>query len=162
MNKKGDMMDLLLQNEKFIADNNKASIVYEYPEPVIKILDKFLSVWKLPHNAVPTKKNKSQYSQWIMELQDLDSLCSKNMVAIMDRAYLEYVSGKMNFMVTHPSAIRKLIIDAVARISREESFMVTTAVGISNNDTASEVTPASREKLIKTSKDLKSFLKDGE
>ena len=46
MKKRGDMMDLLLRNERIIHTKNKPSVIYDYPETVIKILDKFISIWK--------------------------------------------------------------------------------------------------------------------
>lgn len=152
MDRKPDMIDYLLSlGEKTATDK----IISDYPETVGKILKKFISLWKLPEYAIPTKKQKGQYSQWILELQDLENLCAKNINGIMDRAYREYITGKMNFMVTHPSAIRKLVIDTIGKMNREIS---------ERKEILPEtiVEPAERETLLKVAKDLKSIFKDKE
>lgn len=154
------MMDLFLQNEREIAKRRQFSVISDYPETVTNILKSFVLVWGIPEVAIPTKKQRSQFSQWILELKELESLCGKNDTTyMMDKAYQNYRESGMNFMVTHPAAIQKLMIDTVSKINRENlktiKEEVTRTMELESNKPLEDI----REKLAGTAKELKSFLR---
>ena len=119
MGKKGDMMDGILWSASIAQNKNEYPVISDYPETLQTILKEFIRVWQLPEQAIPSKKQYSQYKEWVLELTNLESLCSKNIAKIMDLSLERYNSSGMNFVISRPRAIKNLIIDAVAKYKRD-------------------------------------------
>lgn len=118
--KKGDIMDGILYAEKLAHEKSSYPEHFsKYPERVIDTLVLFYSIWKLPIFAIPKKKSP-KFSQWILELDELNLICGskKNMKRAMELALEKYNASLNKFIVSHPLAIRKLLIDAVGEINR--------------------------------------------
>ena len=119
MGKKGDLMDGILWGASIGEKKNEYVVISDYPETLQTILREFIRVWQLPEQAIPSKRQESQYKEWILELINLESLCSKNVAKIMDLSLERYNSSGMNFVISRPRAIKSLVIDAVAKYKRD-------------------------------------------
>lgn len=118
--RKPDMLDGML---KYAGMGGKyAKVVSDYPETVQGVLREFLNVWMIPEWGVPkkTKKETSEYKDWVSNLQSLESMCGGKLTLIKD-GYEHYMSSGQTFMVTCPRNILKLMIDVIARKNREEA-----------------------------------------
>jgi hypothetical protein len=120
---KPDMMDGILFYQKKAEEKNVPSAIYDYPEHVLDTLLLFNKIWMLPARSIPQKLLKGRYSQWILELNEINELCGnqKNVEEAMSMSLKSYESMKNRFPVSHPSAIRKLIIAAMGDINRRKA-----------------------------------------
>lgn len=147
--KKGDLVDLLLLQQKSYEDHNEPERISDYPEDVIETLRAFYKTWMLPEGAIPTKRKKSSYKEWVLQLQQLNTLFSndKQMREAMKIAYSKYDKLLNKFLILRPLSIKSLLIDAVAELNRKKRK-------------EKENSPASPEKLERTIKNLKSIFKE--
>jgi len=160
MGKKGDMMDGILWAAGLAHEKNEPEQISDYPETEINTLRIFNRTFMLPHAAIPPKHIKGRYEQWVKELQALNDIAGNNklMTEAMTMAREMYDQLKKRFVISHPLAVRSLLIDAVAEINRtmekERSFAQQ-----KQEEIPQEV--ASKENIKSTVRDLKSlFNKD--
>lgn len=120
MDKKGDIMDGILWAEGLAHQHNEPEQISDYPETEIETLRIFNRVFMLPRAAIPPKHIKGRYEQWVKELQVLNDIAgsSKLMNEAMLKAREMYDQLKKRFVISHPLAVRTLLIDAVAEINR--------------------------------------------
>jgi hypothetical protein len=153
--KKGDMMDGILWQSRITRERNEMAVISDYPEIVTEILRKFISIWMLPEVAIPTKRESSKYKQWILELQEIERVCSGDISCVMSKAYQNYTDRKMDFMVSHPLAIKKLLIDTVAKMAREKATKKTFADVVIPSEQ-----PMKKEDMKGMMKDLKNMFRE--
>lgn len=153
MGKKGDMMDGILWGASIGEKKNEYPVISDYPETLQTILREFIRVWQLPEQAIPSKKQYSQYKEWILELTNLESLCSKNIAKIMDLSLEHYNGSGMNFIVARPKAIRTLIVHAVAKYKRDTESK-------QKELESKTIDIADKSEFKKTIKELKSMFKE--
>lgn len=120
MQNKKDMMDYIIESQTNLDPIYlEFPMINDYPETIQGILKLFLSIWMLPSQAVPSRKNRGQYKQWVLELNELETLCAKDPKKIMTSAYEKYVREGMSFMVTHPASIKRLIVSSISSDNRK-------------------------------------------
>ena len=115
-NKKGDLVDGML----FFNQNSSDPIQFsDYPETVVATLRDFYNVWKVPSYVIPSKKNKSKFEDWILQLDELNNICPNRtkMEKAMGLSKEIYGGLKNRFMITRPSSIKNLLADAVRRLN---------------------------------------------
>lgn len=119
--RKGDGVDFVLWQMEEEKKRNEPEQISDYPETVQTMLRAFASVWKLPAGAIPTKRQKSKYEQWVSELGQLNEVCGSHQEEALQIALDRYESLKSKFIVYHPLAIRSLLIHAVGEMNRNKS-----------------------------------------
>lgn len=152
-NKNGkDVVDGFLY---FASQNNDPIHFADYPERVVSTLRAFYNTWKIPSYIIPSKKSKSKYEEWIVELDELNGICpnSKKMEEAIKRCLQRYESGN-KFNVVRPASIRGLLTTIVSEMKREEE---------SQKTQVKEVVPsASLVEKKQVISDLKLMFKDTE
>lgn len=118
-NKKGDLMDGMLYFGKNPDDPIQ---LMDYPETVVQTLRLFYKIWNIPSYTIPSKKSKSKFDDWVLQLTELNSVCpsSAKMERAMKIAKETYQDLSKKFPVFRPLAIRNLIADSVRRMNDEE------------------------------------------
>jgi hypothetical protein len=117
--KLGDGVDWLLMQ---IREGKKHYIFEQeadYPETIFSILHAYIKVWQPPSGAVPRKRQKTKFIQWVSELDQLSQIVSANHEEIFTIALETYNLGNQ-FVVGHPLALRQLLIDAVSKFNRNK------------------------------------------
>lgn len=154
--KLGDIMDGLLWAEGLAYQHAEPEQVSDYPETVLETLRLFNRIFMLPRASIPPKYIKGRYEQWVKELQALNEVAgnSKLMLEAMTIAREMYDQLKKRFIISHPLAIKNLLIDAVGQINRNKPIEKPEVEKV----IISEV--ASVESTKKTIRDLKSLFKD--
>ena len=113
-------MDTFLAFEKMAQSRQEYSQISDYPETVIKILRLFVELWCIPERAIPSRHIRGRFAQWIKELQELENLGGKDWESVMKNTYEEFSKMKKQFIVSHPLAIRSLMVDIIAKQNREQ------------------------------------------
>jgi exonuclease III len=118
-----DIFDAILIQEQKVSKMDIPEQIYDYPEHVLDTLLLFNKIWMLPHRSIPQRLLKGRFEQWINELNEINELCGsqKNVEEAMNMSLKSYESMKNRFPVSHPSAIRKLIIAAMGDINRRKA-----------------------------------------
>lgn len=113
-------MDGILFYQSQAEEKNLPSQVYDYPEHVLSTLIMFQQLWMLPEHTVPKKELRGRFSQYITELNELNEIAGARINEALTRAYKKYDGMTKRFIVSHPAAIKKLLIDVVAEMNREQ------------------------------------------
>lgn len=122
--------DVFLKFEKKKAEHgNEPANIADYPDNVVGTLRVFNKVWCPPALAIPSKRQKSKFNQWVKDLQTLEDLCGDNArfeIALrMALAVYENYSREYQFIVDTPLKLKNLIITALSQMNRakqEESI----------------------------------------
>jgi len=152
-NKKGDIIDGLL----FFGKENSDPIQFsDYPETVVGTLRIFYNTWKIPSYIIPSKKSKSKFEEWILQLNDLNGICpnGEKMNRAMQMAKNTFDSLSKQFVVVRPASIRTLLINSVRKINDENSLST------EPEEVIEVVEVASVENKKSALKNLKSMLKE--
>ena len=153
MNKKPDLMDGILFYQSQAEEKNLPSQIYDYPEHVLSTLIMFQKLWMLPEHTVPKKELRGRFSQYITELNELNEIAGSRINEALTRAYKKYDDMTKRFIVSHPAAIKKLLIDVVAEMNREQRKLV------QQKEVASLASPV---QIKNTIKELKSMFEEEE
>lgn len=115
--KLGDGVDMMLHYGRIAQERGEILVIYDYPETLQKILKAFVKTWGIGEECIPRKpKNgRGEYAQWVNELQDISSLCGSFPDKTIKDSLSLYQETGMNFMVTHPLAIKKLLVELKRR-----------------------------------------------
>lgn len=118
--KKGDVVDLFIELKKK-GLLGEPSHVDEYPETVLFTLQIFVQTFMLPNGAVPSKRSKSKFANWIVGLQELQEICPTNeqMKTCMEMALKKYENMGKSFIIYQPQSVKKLLIDAASEYNRD-------------------------------------------
>lgn len=146
---KGDMFDAIMLQQKKFEEMDEPEQISDYPETTIETLRLFQKLWILPYNAIPSKHLRGRFAQWINELDQLNQICGNDINKSMTLAFEKWSKMKNRFIVSHPLAIRSLLIDAVAELNR-------------GNKKKKDEQLASPEKVKSTIKQLKSVFEEEE
>lgn len=119
MGTKGDLFDGMIYFKSLGEDPKKFG---DYPERVVGTLRMFYKTFNLPEGMIPSRKNKSVFEEWIIQLDELNKLApnSSKMQKAMTLAKEMYDKGQRKFMIGRPASIRLLLANAVMRINNEE------------------------------------------
>lgn len=115
--KKGDAVDLFidLKTRGLIGE---PSHIADYPEQVLNTLKLFVKIFGLPNGAVPSRRSKGKFSNWIKGLQELEKICPANMEECLHLALKTFEDMGKPFLIYQPQSIEKLLINAVAERNR--------------------------------------------
>lgn len=156
MEKSKDLLDGILFYAKKEQDKNPEHF-YQYPERVLKTLVLFHKYFKLSDGSIPSKKQKSNFEEWITQLDILNQICpsEKIMEEAMKVAKEDYDQIPRKFMIVRPLSIRTLLINAVRKINDNiENASVET-------ETKEEVIEVASQEVRKNAlKNLKSMIKE--
>lgn len=155
-NKKGDILDAMLYFGKV---GNDPEHFTHYPERVVGTLRLLYKTFNIPEGGIPNRKQKSNFEEWINQLDDLNTLApsQEKMKKAMGIAKNHYDSLNKKFMIIRPASIRGLLLNAVRIINDEEKSDEEFKV---NPEQKVEV--ASVEAKKNTLKNLKSILKEND
>lgn len=122
MGTKGDLFDGYLWAASLAGNSGEAQQINDYPEQVIETLKLFYKIFRLPSGAIPTKRQKSKYNEWVSQLQELQIICPTNKIMewAMNNAFNKYNAMSSKFIIARPLAIKKLLIDAMREIPKIE------------------------------------------
>lgn len=120
MIKKPDLLDGILFYQAQAEKKNLPPQVYDYPEHVLSTLIRFQTLWMLPERSIPNKEIHGKFSQYIIELNELNELAGARINEALTRAYKKYEGMTKKFIISHPAAIKKLLIDVLAEMNREQ------------------------------------------
>lgn len=154
--KKGDILDGMFHFGKM---GNDPEHFTHYPERVVGTLRILYQTFSIPEGGIPNRKQKSNFEEWINQLDDLNTLApsQEKMKKAMGIAKNHYDSLNKKFMIIRPASIRGLLLNAVRIINDEEK-----------SDEEFKVKPeqkievASLEAKKNTLKNLKSILKESD
>jgi hypothetical protein len=120
---KKDMFDGILESARVANERNEFPQLADYPERVQKTLSLFYKIFSIPVSAVPSKKKLSQYKEWIVELDELNSICSPEtkMEKVMRFGFNKYSKMNSKFFISRPIAIKSLVIDAMREIKDDKT-----------------------------------------
>lgn len=118
-NKKGDILDAIIHFGKMGDDPTHFT---HYPERVVGTLRLLYKTFNIPEGGIPNRKQKSNFEEWIVQLDDLNSLApsQEKMEKAMKIAKEHYDSLNKKFMIIRPASIRGLLLNAVRTINDEE------------------------------------------
>lgn len=141
----------------FFGKENPDPIQFsDYPETVVGTLRIFYNTWKIPSYIIPSKKSKSKFEEWILQLTDLNGICpnGEKMDRAMQIAKEDFERLPKQFMIVRPASIRTLLINSVRKINDEEPKSP------EPEEIVEVVEVASVENKKSTLKSLKSMLKE--
>jgi len=152
MEKSKDILDGILFYTKKEQDKNPEHF-YQYPERVLKTLVLFQKYFKLSDGSIPSKKQKSNFEEWITQLDILNQICpsEKMMEEAMKISKEDYDKIPRKFMIVRPLSIRTLLINAVRKINDQKEENI-----IEHKDTPMENIDISN---LASSSDVKNELK---
>ena len=155
-NKKGDILDAMLYFGKI---GNDPEHFTHYPERVVNTLRLLYKTFNIPEGGIPNRKQKSNFEEWILQLDDLNTLApsQEKMKKAMEIAKEHYDNLNKKFMIIRPASIRGLLLNAVRIINDEEKSNEEFKV-----QPVEKVEVASAETKKKTLKNLKSILKESD
>ena len=116
-NKKGDLVDLFT-DLKLKGLIGEPSHIADYPETVQSTLKIFIKAFGLPNGAIPSRRSKGKFANWIMGLQELEQICPVGMEEMMQACVKRYEDMGKCFLIYQPQSIRKILIDVVAERNR--------------------------------------------
>lgn len=117
--KKGDILDAMLYFGKM---GNDPEHFTHYPERVVGTLRILYQTFSIPEGGIPNRKQKSNFDEWINQLDDLNTLApsQEKMKKAMEMAKSHYDNLNKKFMIIRPASIRGLLLNAVRIINDEE------------------------------------------
>ncbi len=151
-NKKGDVLDAMLYFGKMSNDPEHFT---HYPERVVGTLRLLYKTFNIPEGGIPNRKQKSNFEEWILQLDDLNTLApsQEKMEKAMKIAKSHYDNLNKKFMIIRPASIRGLLLNAVRIINDEEQ----------NKKEDTKIEKIDEDKLVTSSevkKELKSLMED--
>jgi len=150
---RGDIFDGIIEQAKNNSDKNYyPEQVWDYPETLVDLLKCFLDIWLLPEGSIPSKKQKSKYENWILQLEKLNKLFSSSdrMKLAMKYSYDKYQKSKNRFIVYEPASIYKIVVDGISELRQIEKKQKQKLEG--------ETKVATPEQIKGTVKNLKKLL----
>lgn len=121
---KGDIFSLILKQEEVYQKKNLPEHFSDYPEQVYETLVLFYKIWELQPLAVPNRRQKSKFSQWVVELEKMTDICGtleRTKIGLTD-AYKFYTTlNKPRPIVYAPSIVFDWLIHALTEHDREEN-----------------------------------------
>lgn len=151
-NKKGDILDAMLYFGKMGDDPEHFT---HYPERVVGTLRLLYKTFNIPEGGIPNRKQKSNFEEWILQLDDLNTLApsQEKMEKAMKIAKEHYDSLNKKFMIIRPASIKKILLNAVRIINDEEQ----------NKKEDTKIEKIDENKVVTSSevkKELKSLMED--
>jgi hypothetical protein len=156
---KGDMFGAILYYSN-TAQSNEPKVFSDYPETLLFTLKTFYNTWSLPELAIPAKRKKSAFSEWVYQLTDLKDLCGSEdrILKAFTMAHEMYESYSQKFIVYRPASIRGLVITALSQMNAEAKVTVRKQESVPEVLVVSAV--ATSEVQQTAVKNLKRMLKD--
>lgn len=152
---RGDYMDGILYSMKNSSVNNSIpNCVYDYPETLVPLLIEFVKIWCPPEGAIPSKKQKGKYDNWVLQLEDLNKLFSntERMKLAMKYSYDKYEREGHHKIIHQPATIKPILIDGISELRRIEK----------RNKKKEETKLASPEIIQKAIKNLRKTFNESE
>lgn len=154
---KGDMFGAMLYYSSMSHDPKAFS---DYPETLLFTLRTFYTTWSLPEGAIPAKRKKSAFAEWVNQLTDLRDLCGSEdrIKKAFELAYEIYGTYQTKFIVYRPASIRGLVITALSQMNADAK------VAVKKEVPATVAVPVSPDATLETQqtavKNLKRLLKE--
>ncbi len=152
----GDALDFMLWQTAQAAKNNVPSVIFDYPETVQNALTQFVKVWGIPDAAIPSKRNKSQFKEWIIELTEMENLCGGNCEKAITASLKHYNEAGKDFAVVRPRALKTLLVEVAALRNRN----MVAKKKFSDMVIPGEEPAASSEDQISVARNLKNLFKE--
>ena len=93
-------------------------LINDFPVHVQSMAGIFFRTFTIPEGAIPRPKNRSKFSEWILQLNYLNKVGGfADIQEAMDKTFKKYQVS--NFPVARPSAINSYFTDSVAEVLRE-------------------------------------------
>jgi len=151
---KGDMFDGVMAQQADFERQNLPEHIWDYPDTLVRVLKAFYKYWNIPAGAIPTKKQKGNYSLWIEQLTTLTQIFPESSTEkVMELSHVRYRETGGNIIIARPLAIKTYIIDAM-RIMKDESEKE------SLSSLANAQPPAEKKDLQNTINRLDSFFEE--
>lgn len=151
-NTKGDLFEGIMWAEGLALQRKEPAQIADYPEHVIETLRTFYRLWKPPERAIPSKQLRGQFQRWVMGLDELNNLAGDKIHVALQKAFERYEAMSQKFIVSNPSAVKKLVIDVLSQMNREEESKTKTQV-----KKEVEQAPASKNELLDMLRELKNL-----
>ena len=99
---------------------NEPAQIADYPEHVVETLRVFNRVWCPPPLAIPNKRQKSKFKQWVSDLEYLEDLCgtNKRFEQALQQAVKVYREKNYTFIVDTPLKFKNMITTALAQMNQ--------------------------------------------
>jgi len=146
---KGDYMDAYIERAREKSGGYKIpNVVYDYPETLVDLLKCFVEIWCPPEGAIPSKKQKGKYNNWVLQLEDLNKLFSntERMKLAMKYSYDKYEREGHHKIIHQPATIKPILIDGISELRRIEK---------KSQSKSEKINVASEKEIKDTVKDLK-------
>lgn len=128
---KGDIVDGILWQMQLARARGDAPQIDDYPETVSDALRWFYRIWGLPDGAIPTKRAKSKYQEWVSQMQEIVALFGKwTAQEVMELSFHYFMNMPNKFIIARPLAIKKLVIAAVSELNRREAAKLAEATRV--------------------------------
>ena len=118
----GDILDGILFGLRTSEESKMSDVIWDYPETLVELLNQFQKLWGIPEMAIPSKKQKSQYNNWILQLEKLRKLFSSDarMKIAMKYSFEKYQRSGKNLLIHEPASIYKIVVDGISDLRRQE------------------------------------------
>lgn len=154
--KRGDLFDLLLWQGEQTEKLNLLEQESDYPETIRPILRAYIKVFKPPSGAIPSRRQRKKFEEWVAELDQLSQVCPAHHEEIFGIALEIYESGN-RFIIARPSAMRGLLVSAASEYNRRSERENPIVVEQVKEETEKLASPAEVKAAVKN---LKSLLED--
>ena len=137
---------------------NEPSQISDYPEDVVETLRVFNKIWCPPSMAIPTKRQKSKFEQWVKDLRTIEDLCGTNArfeVALkVVLATYEGYSMEYQFVVDTPLKLKNLLVKVLSEMNRKKQAETVVEPEVQH--------PVDKVRTMKMLNELKKSLEEGE
>lgn len=155
--KLGDGVDWVLMQAAKTREFEFLEQEADYPETIRSILRAYIKVWKPPSGAIPSRRQKKKFDQWVSEFDLLNQIVPVHHEEIFTIA-LELYNGGNSFIVSHPLALKSLLETAASIYNREHDLPIKDAEPTVDKEEIEKL--ASPEEVKAVVKKLKSILED--
>jgi len=91
----------------------------DYPEHLVDILRCFVNEFKFPKRLIPYRKNKSAYSFWITQLEELYEICGEHYEKAIKMCKIQVSQSRSGYSVNRPKSLIPLLPDVMRRIQED-------------------------------------------
>lgn len=84
--KRGDAVDLVIEQMKRQEKINDYAQFSDYPETLLTTLRTFVKVFHIPESVVPYARNKKRFALWVKELTEIDTMCGSKIKPALEIA----------------------------------------------------------------------------
>jgi hypothetical protein len=111
---KGDLFDGMLYYQES-PENRTSEVIWDYPETLVETLNQFQKIWLIPETAIPSKKQKGKYDNWVIQLEKIRHLFSSDERMKLAMKYSIEKARERNDkrIVYQPMSIYNLLVDAI-------------------------------------------------